>query len=566
MLNNFDLNFFSSNSGIVTTSNGKLMGMSDGKSEAFMGVAFALPPIGSRRFMRPRSIKDVRWGGVRPVRKLGSMCMQRGGLFLSTPIVGSEDCLYLNVFRPRTVEEGDNVPVMVFIPGGAFSVGGSYWLNGQSDGSTLAYEENVIVVVLSYRLNIFGFLATEQLMHANGGTVGNLAMQDQQEGLRWVKREIENFGGDPERILLFGESAGGFSVYWHSVNEASRRERLFSSVIAQSATSDLSWFFQPKDQVFRLHRAYVKYLGCPWELEDQVACLQAMPAKKFLESWAGWSETILKKRNEESDLNYPLLLLVSGFGPVIDGHEDGLLDVPYKLIEKGEFHRVPMMAGITRNEGSVFSLIVPPVVYSQKEFLSPEHWVEIIDLIVGGKHAARELHALYPLQNLAGRLASLRWGTEIIRDFVFGCSTEETVRNWGRHAPAYLYLFSATMGWVGRLTGLGAMHSGDLFYLFKTFPPGSENFISTWDDHVASELGARWASMARSGNPNEPIKTVDWPGFAESGKILEFGFQAGEFPTSRLIDRETADKETWPEPAKCAFWYKQRPLPWISNF
>ena len=575
-MNQFGFSLLTRYSEIVRISNGELQGLSDGKSESFLGVPFALPPTGRFRFMRPQSISGFSWEGVKHARKTAPMCLQRAGFFLSTPITGSEDCLYLNVYRPVSVSSGDDLPVMVFIPGGAFSVGGSYWMQGQSDGSVLAHQENVIVVVLSYRLNVMGFLATEQLQAANGGTVGNLGLQDQQEALRWVKREINFFGGDPDRVLLFGESAGAFSVLWHSINIASRDEKLFSSVIAQSASSDLSWFYQQKDQAFQLYDSYVKFLGCPSDKVDQLGCLQSIKAEQFLEAWGAWSESFLRGGDKSGHLSpeeVPLLQSVSGFGPVVDGHVAGMLDVPYRLIEKGEFHRVPFVAGITRDEGSIFSLVIPPTVISQQILFAPERWKEIFGLILTSPESLGSLHALYPFNKPGDAVAGFQWSSEIIRDFVFGCSTEETALNWSKYAPAYLYLFSGTLGSVGAWTGVGAMHSFDIFYIFRTFPPGTEFLINNGrEQKVASEMGARWASMARTGSPN-PTKSdqvmmnvmIEWPEYKSSEEnILEFGGVGNlKDPPSRLIDRNAVDKTVWPEKEKCSFWKTQRPLPWI---
>lgn len=571
LLNNFDLNPFRKDTAVVTLTNGQIMGTSDGKSDAFMGVPFARPPIAHRRFMKPESIKDVRWSGVRKTKMTGPMCVQRAALFTSSPIVGNEDCLYLNVYRPSSAVPGAKLPVLVFIPGGAYSIGSSYWLDGQYDGSVLAYEQNVIVVVLSYRLHLFGFLATEQLEYANGGTVGNLALQDQQEGLRWVKREIANFGGDRDHVLLFGESAGGFSVVWHAVNKFSQRENLFTSAITQSATSDLSWFFQSKEDAFQLYSAFVEYLGCPSGEPNQLGCLQEIPAPFLIEAWARWSDMILASNDghgkQEHHPGYvPMLHLVCSFGPVIDGSEEGLIEAPYQLIKKGEFHRVPLVSGITRDEGSVFSLIIPAIVDSSQRSLTVEQWMEIAELIVQSPEAIQQLYLLYPLRRVEGLWAAQEWAQEIIRDFVFGCATEEMVADWGQYAPSYLFLFSGTMGYLGQLSGMGSMHSFDLHYIFKSFPPGSTFIMSPRETQVANEMGARWAAMARTGNPNAvEFGRTPWPEFKDAAQALEFAPKQSADVSSQLFNVREADSKTWPKAEKCDYWRSLRPLPWINH-
>jgi len=605
LLTNFDAHPFRKDTQIVEITNGKLQGTRDDRAEAFLGIPFALPPVMHRRFMRPVSVKNVRWEGVRNAKMTGPMCVQRSAFFHQTPVVGNEDCLYLNVYRPLpsgtpAMPPARLLPVMVFIPGGAFAIGSSYWLDGQFDGSQLAYDEEVIVVVMNYRLNILGFFSSPNLANVNDGSVGNLALQDQQEALRWVKREIKNFGGDPNRILLFGESAGGFSVVWHSVNENSRKEELFHSVITQSATMDLSWFFQSKQDAYNLYGAFADYLGCPTSGGfEQISCLQEIPSHFFLEAWYQWSLVVFESIEQPSMFRenhhpnaFPLLHLVCAFGPVIDGHQDGLMGTPADLIRDGIFYKVPMVAGITKSEGSFFGLVIPIIVASEHEPRTVDQWMEIAELIVQKPAAIRELYRLYPLRRIEGILGAQKWANEIIRDLCFGCSTEEMVIEWGKHAPAWLYLFSATLGPIGTTLGVGAMHSFDLHYVFKNFFPGASVALGDHEMEIAEDMSSRWASMARWGNPNrhppqDPYRTnsLEWPEYSASGMIMEFGipdtrtrFKAlmdkasswilgtpPSSPPSGLFNRFTASTDQWPSKKKCDFWERQRPLPWISH-
>lgn len=636
---NYGLHPFRVTSRPVRITNGVIVGTSDGKTEAFMGIPYALPPVGSRRFMRPESIIDERWSETRSAKKTGPMCVQRSAFFEVTPVVGNEDCLHLNVYRPTaTAFPGSNLPVMVFIHGGAFTVGSGYWMDGQFDGSNLALDENVIVVVMNYRMNLFGFLATPELQAANGGTVGNIGLQDQQESLRWVKREVEKFGGDSDNITLFGESAGGFSVVWHAVNEHSKVEGLFHKAIAQSATTDLSWFFQSKEDAFQLYLAFSNFLHC-----DNLACLQNIPAHDLLRAWTEWSASIFSNLAKESDHSHhpeliPLLHLLCAFGPVIDGHRDGLLDLPRNLIKAGAFHRVPLMAGITRDEGSLFALVIPLIVgASEQTPMTVDQWMEILELVLQKPDAIAEMYALYPLKKIHGIWGAQIWAMELIRDACFGCSTEELVVDWQLHLQdamsertsssesltdsdsdmwlhvdhansvavetpnlsdanlssmeptslsTYLYLFSATLGPIGKYTGMGSMHSFDLHYIFKNFPMGYSWIGGSREGAIANEMSSRWAQFARTGDPNPFTAKIRWQPYLATNQILEFGYpeeertmtemavnwigswlgrKSNDEPPSRLVDRFTATKEQWPEEHKCEFWKRQIPLPWIPH-
>jgi len=248
---------------IVETENGPVRGTVESVSESFLGIPFADPPVGPLRFLRSQRLSR-NWTDTLNATTAAAMCMQPSGDGVS----GSEDCLYLNIFRPTRRSRETLLPVMVFIYGGAFVTGDGIW--GQANlkewnvqgyhGGNVASENNVIFVSLNYRLNIFGFLATEALTDANGGVAGNLGVLDQREGLRWVKRNIERFGGDPSRVMLYGESAGAFSTIFHAVSPVSREENLFSSVGVLSGTSEVNWFFQPKKNRLQCTRATLRML------------------------------------------------------------------------------------------------------------------------------------------------------------------------------------------------------------------------------------------------------------------------------------------------------------------
>ena len=192
----------------VKVDTGKLQGKSDGTIDAFLGIPYAAPPVGELRWKPP--VRPVKWKGARKAAEFGSRCMQTrvyDDMIFRDPGI-SEDCLFLNVWRPA--KPNGKLPVMVWIHGGGFVSGATS--EPRQDGTNLA-KEGVVVVSMNYRLGIFGFFVHPGLARESGrNSAGNYGLLDQVAALEWVKRNIAAFGGDPGNVTIFGESAGAFSV------------------------------------------------------------------------------------------------------------------------------------------------------------------------------------------------------------------------------------------------------------------------------------------------------------------------------------------------------------------
>ena len=212
----------------VTISSGQLEGASSDGVERFLGIPYAAPPVGEARWRSPQPVQA--WQGVRQADSYGSDCMQpitRPNILPGIQTTPSEDCLYLNVWRPANAEKGAKLPVMVWVHGGGLFNGGSSF--PVYDGVNFA-RDGVIFVGINYRLNRFGFFAHPALEDEGFG--GNFGFQDQIAALRWVRDNIEAFGGNPDHVTVFGESAGGRSM--HMLLQSPMARGLFDAVIIQS--------------------------------------------------------------------------------------------------------------------------------------------------------------------------------------------------------------------------------------------------------------------------------------------------------------------------------------------
>jgi len=205
---------------------GRVAGVSTDGVASFKGIPFAASPVGSLRWRSPQAVKS--WTGVKEASSFAPGCVQNAGPAGRAGAASSEDCLYLNVWTPAKAAN-EKLPVMVWIYGGAFAAGSTSVPT--YDGTHLA-QKGVVLVSVAYRVGPFGFLADPELTRENGGTSGNFGLEDMIAGLKWVKSNIAKFGGDPSRVTIFGESAGGIAVSMLSASPAAKG--LFQGAISES--------------------------------------------------------------------------------------------------------------------------------------------------------------------------------------------------------------------------------------------------------------------------------------------------------------------------------------------
>lgn len=324
--------------------------------DTYFGIPYALPPIGDMRFKKPSPVQP--WSGVRNAIKLPNSCMQVpdttfgnfSGATMWNPNTNiSEDCLYLNVWTPHAAS-GEDLVVIVWIYGGGYMSGTSaldFYM-----AHNLAAFADVVVVSIQYRLGAFGFLylGTED-------APGNMALLDQALALRWIRDNIEFFGGDPDRVTIIGESAGSSSVSYLLLSPTSRN--LFRRAIMESATAISPFAYKPPEVARHRANSLAEAVGCfkPNNISDMVDCLRQIPAKKL--AGEQYSAKVTDPMDHFS--YYP-------FTPTLDG--DFIQQPPEEYLKKRNFKKTSILLGTNRDEGSFFLLYTLPELFPNQEQLS----------------------------------------------------------------------------------------------------------------------------------------------------------------------------------------------------
>lgn len=484
----------------VTTRTGQVSGLhdKDSKTCAWLGIPYAAPPVGDNRWRAPQPAAP--WSGVRETTAFGRGCMQSGGPMVSM----SEDCLFLNIWRPDPAKRGTGkFPVMFFIHGGAYVAG-----SGKDDpGGKLAESGDVIVITLDYRLGAFGFLATPALREEDPNkSVGSYGSLDQVAAIKWVNDNIANFGGDPSNITIFGQSAGGWSVCTMLASPLARG--LFSQAIIESGGCEST---ETLEQGYATGATVAKKVGCK---VDDLKCLRAVPAEKMVVSGAA---DILKK------------------GFIFFPHEDGYLltGTPLSMIRSGNFNKVPLMAGSNKEEiNAAVTAVRPWLAYA----LPFQYESRIIRNLNVTKEEAKKIEQAYPLRRYKNSPREA-FGY-ILTDMLLACPTYFGLESFAsQDVPAYYYRFD----YRGMANGsvVGAMHTMEVPLVFNSIVEGSGKNIDQTRE-LARIIQGYWTNFAKTGNPNGPDLTA-WPRF-------EPGHQ-----TVQILDTQVRNEQSDSGP-RCAPW------------
>jgi para-nitrobenzyl esterase len=458
----------------VKTGSGKILGAftADQQVRAFKGIPYAAPPVGDLRWQPPQPA--VSWKGVRPAKDFGPRCIQSAtypDMTFHDP-GPSEDCLTLNVWAPVHAR---NLPVMVWIYGGGFVSGSTS--EARQDGQFLAHRD-VIVVSMNYRLGIFGFfvhpeLAAESPHHASG----NCGLLDQAAAIAWVKQNIGAFGGDPNNITLFGESAGSFSV------SAQMASPLTKDLIAKAIGESGAPFSSSLQYASNAER----------EASDSAFAKTAFHTSNLAE---------LRKISADAILKAAMAKDAPRFGPDIDGY---FLPAPVAgIYAAGRQAHIPLLAGWNADEGrgAVLQAKVKPTAASFAAAAQASYGADAASFLAAYP-ASTDAEAIASAGDLAGdrfiAFGTWRW-------------LEAQVKTGA--SPVYRYFF--TLGSPGdrnHAAALGAFHSDDIEYVFGTLDSRPGAAWRPEDRRLSEQIGQYWTNFARTGNPNAP-GLPQWPVYA----------------------------------------------------
>jgi len=457
---------------IAATAAGQVRGYTEKGIKVFKGLPYGSPTGGAHRWLPPK--KPVAWGGVRETTEFGPMCPQVFGAPLPEETLVlqrgpmSEDCLNLNIWTPAVGPSSGRRPVMVWFHGGAFSLGSG----GSStyDGVNLALKNDVVLVTVNHRLNLFGYLHLAGLAGPAYGPSGNVGMLDCVAALEWVRDNIAAFGGDPGNVTIFGQSGGGLKVM--NLMAMPVANGLFHRVIAQSGFAVSS---NPPEQATAIARQVLDKLGLK---ADQLAELQALPAERFVE------------------LLQSSPALTFALGPVVDGQI--LPTEPFTPSAPTLSADVPMMLGTTETE-IVFLPFAPldpiddaALHVALKQYTTLDD-ADLDALIAAYRSEYPEHDNTYLYQVLAS-------------DWLLGADAAivaERKAALGR-APTYVYYF--TKHTPVRQGKLRSPHTLDVPYVFDTLERGAPIVgpATTKEQELADKLSRTWTTFARTGNPNNP--------------------------------------------------------------
>ncbi|WP_151734415.1 carboxylesterase/lipase family protein ['Paenibacillus yunnanensis' Narsing Rao et al. 2020] len=458
---------------IADTAYGRLQGIPEEGVCVWRGIPYAAPPVQERRFAPP--VPPESWSGVRDAGEFGPVSLQpvstNGMRFAGTTPVYAEDCLYLNVWSPA--EEGEKLPVMVWIHGGTFVTGAGS--QPMFEGSALARSGRVVVVTVNYRLGPLGFL---HLAPLGGDFASNLGLLDQISALRWVQDNIGAFGGDPAQVTVFGESAGSMSIAALLAMPAAKG--LFARAILQSGAAQC---LQP-GPASAIAGAFLGELGLV--PGGDLVPLRRLPAEEIM--------------NAAARMAYKLSgnSLAMLFQPVLD---PATLPVhPEQAIASGSAEGIPLLIGTNLHEGHLF--------FREEQAAGNfAQALKSLELALGSGDLSG-LAAGYP-QSWEGQ-------ADLLTDLLFWGNSLQLAERQLAHAPVWMYRFDwAIPGHplLGR-----AVHGAEIYYVFHTIALLHQYGVAVTPEmeRVAGLMQKTWTAFARSGNPAVP--EAEWPPYSLDGR------------------------------------------------
>ncbi len=460
---------------VLDVADGTLEGVLIGETRTFLGVPYAAPPVGDLRWKPPQPHGP--WAEPLQAIARGAVCPQLSPLNGSL-VDSSEDCLTLNVWAPAH-PTSTKLPIFVWIHGGGYVFGSGG--DAAYDGQRFSEATGGIVVTMNYRLGPLGFLGLASLADEDAAlpTTGNYGLEDQRAAITWIRDNAAAFGGDPEHLLIFGESAGGASVCQHIVSP--RSVGLFQAAVIESGPCDL---VTTQVDAFAQGADFASAAGCTI---DDLSCLRALPVETVMTAIPATDFT------------------VTGGGrawyPMIDGFE--LPVAPTEALASGDFTKVPTILGTNSDEGSLFFSLGGTMIETEAELealaegFSPGNGAVIV-----AEYAAPE----YPTPQDAAIAA--------VGDAGFVCPTRRAARAFdAAGVPTYLYHF--TYGPTSLFGDLGAFHSAEIKFVLGN--PGQLLPTPLTEDELklSNAIIGYWSRLGTSGDPNG-ADALAWPAYASA--------------------------------------------------
>ncbi len=483
---------------VAITENGAVTGIVAEGMKEFLGIRYAAPPVGAMRWQPPQPVPQSM--ATHTATSFGPHCAQPPSAYGIAS--DTEDCLYLNVFVPDKPRPANapKLPVMFWIHGGALLVGES----DAYDPSKLVRDGDVIFVSINYRLGYFGYFATSGL-DAEGHLAANYGLQDQQFALDWVQRNIEGFGGDPKRVTVSGESAGGLSTLSNLVSPTAYG--LFSRAIVESGGYALN--LPTLAQAESSGASIANGAGCA---PTDTACLRALTVQQVLapEAAAGLSVTT-----------------------IVDG-----TTLPLSIntaLKSGKFNRVPVLNGSNHDEYRQF--------LSAEAGLTAPYYGYAIDSIYG-QALGSAIVARYPVADYNKPVLAL---AAVITDQTFACTARQVDRWTSKYVPTYAYEFNDRHAPEDFLPpagyNFGASHASELQFLFNVgqLPPGVRP-LNGQEVALSDEMVKYWTNFVRAASP-DGAGVPYWPNYSNGGDVFQ-----------SLVPPRSVPETDFEGVHHCAFW------------
>ncbi|MFW6850617.1 carboxylesterase/lipase family protein [Burkholderia gladioli] len=459
----------------IQTKQGAVDGVTRDGVTSWLGIPYAQPPVGPLRWRPPQALAPR--GGELEAKAYGKACPQPTANNDIAADQMAEDCLYLNVQAPAAAKPASRLPVLVYIHGGAFTIGSG----AQVDGSTIAAQQNLVFVSFNYRLGALGYLADTTLQASTGDpNLGNFAVLDQQAALRWVRENIAAFGGDPANVTVWGLSAGATSTF--TLLAAPQSKGLFDKAVLESGGGGPYSNLAPATATAQAD-ILVSAVGCSGAA-DVVACLRGKSPDQLVAAQANgkWRPTV--------------------DGVVLD-------QVPSLAFAAGNFNRVPVMIGGVYDEGTLF---VPPA-------LTADTYLPALASLAPPGYDMSAIDAAYPLANYA---VPAQGFARAMGDALYACGNSARRTELSAWVPVFGWEFTdPSLSFPTNPTAfyLGTQHGLDSAYWF-----GPSDFGMASGNPAMQALGRTMktylGNFARSGDPNgDPAAARDpslpnWPRFA----------------------------------------------------